>query len=238
MDKFLYESTLISGAEKMGLPVENDCIPKLTALYELMIDENTRQNLTRITKEDEAAEKHILDSLSIIPYLKKDVCIADIGCGAGFPALPVACIRNDVKITAVDSTQKRIRYVDFAAKTLGLHNVSALCARAEDLGKKAEYRECFDVCTARAVAALNILCEYCLPLVKVGGIFAAMKANADEEIKASENAIKLLGGKISQVEKIKLPFSNAERTVIIIKKVKPTPLSYPRIGGVLIKKPL
>lgn len=238
MDKALFKSSLLSGAEKMGIDIDGVCCEKLERLYELMLDENERQNLTRIVKEEEAAEKHMLDSLTLDGFLKEGVRLADVGCGAGFPTLPIACKRSDVRIIAVDSTEKRIRYVNAAAQSLGLSNVSAIAARAEELGKKEGFRESFDACTARAVAALNVLCEYCLPLVKVGGEFIAMKANAKNEIESARKAIALLGGRIKEIRELKLPFSESERTVIVIEKIKSTPPTYPRAGGAISKKPL
>lgn len=238
MDKALFKKSLLSGAEKMGINISDGCFDSLAKLYELMLCENEKQNLTRIVAEEEVAEKHMLDSLTLTEFLEENASLADIGCGAGFPTLPVACARRDVTITAVDSTAKRIRYVNETASTLGLSNVNAISARAEELGKKSEYREKYDVCTARAVASLNVLCEYCLPLVKVGGTFVAMKANAKEEIDAAKKAISVLGGKIKHIKELRLPFSDSERTMIVIEKIKSTPLTYPRAGGAISKKPL
>ena len=226
MDKALFKTSLFSGAEKMGISIDDACFERLAKLYELMLSENEKQNLTRIVKEKEVAEKHMLDSLTLSEFLNSGVRLADIGCGAGFPTLPIACLRSDVRIIAVDSTEKRIRYVN------------AIAARAEELGKKEVFRESFDVCTARAVASLNVLCEYCLPLVKVGGAFVAMKANAKEEIKNAKKAISVLGGNIKEIKEIRLPFSDSERTIIVIEKIKPTPLTYPRAHGAISKKPL
>ncbi len=238
MDKALFKASLLAGAEKLNIGIDDACYERLEKLYELMLSENERQNLTRIVTEEDVAEKHMLDSLTLSNFLEKGVRLADIGCGAGFPTLPVACARSDVNITAVDSTEKRIRYVNETARALGLENVIAIAARAEELGKKADFRESFDVCTARAVASLNVLCEYCLPLVKVGGIFVAMKANAREEIENAKKAIAVLGGRIKEIRELRLPFSDSERTIIVIEKVKATPLTYPRAGGAISKKPL
>lgn len=238
MDKALFKTSLFSGAEKMGISIDDACFERLAKLYELMLSENEKQNLTRIVKEKEVAEKHMLDSLTLSEFLNSGVRLADIGCGAGFPTLPIACLRSDVRIIAVDSTEKRIRYVNETARALELPNVSAIAARAEELGKKEVFRESFDVCTARAVASLNVLCEYCLPLVKVGGAFVAMKANAKEEIKNAKKAISVLGGNIKEIKEIRLPFSDSERTIIVIEKIKPTPLTYPRAYGAISKKPL
>lgn len=238
MEKAEFMSALYEGAQAMSLEISDSAADKLYALYLLMLDENTRQNLTRITEPREAAEKHMLDSLTVLPYLKKGMRVADIGCGAGFPTLPLGIAAPDVSFIGVDSTEKRIRYVNGAAKELSLNNVSAIAARAEELGKKDIYRESFDLVTARAVAALPVLCEYCLPLVKVGGTFVAMKANADDELAASKKAISLLGGELCECKKIKLPISQSERTLIIVNKIKNTPAAYPRAGGAIAKKPL
>ncbi len=225
-------------SEKLSLCVGERESEKLFELYKIMLDENTRQNLTRITEPSDAAEKHMADSLTVLPYLNLCKNLADIGCGAGFPTLPLAVMLGDLKITAVDSTGKRIRYVQSAAEKLGLSNVKAVAARAEELGKKSEYREKFDAVTARAVASLNVLCEYCLPLVKVGGRFIAMKASVADELESAKKAISILGGKLVNTVTLTLPVSDSERNIVIIEKIKPTPENYPRAGGAIAKKPL
>lgn len=238
MQKAEFETKLVQGAELMSLPVGDSEREKMYHLYELMLSENEKQNLTRITAPDEAAEKHMLDSITVMPYLSEGMRVADVGCGAGFPTLPLAIMLPHTSFFAIDSTAKRIRYVSSAAEELSLSNVSAKAARAEELGRSEIYRESFDTVTARAVAALNVLCEYCLPLVKVGGRFIAMKANAEEELKNAKNSIKLLGGRLSECVNIKLPLSQSERTLIVIDKIQKTPDQYPRAGGAISKKPL
>lgn len=238
MENSIFSDTLKQGFACFGIEYSDEQINKFNELYNYMLDENTRQNLTRITEPAEAAEKHMVDSLTVLKYIDTHARVADIGCGAGFPTLPLAIMMSNTAFVAIDSTEKRIRYVNSVAEKLKLSNVSAMAGRAEELGKKDIFRENFDFVTGRAVAALNILSEYCLPLVKVGGKFIAMKANADEEISSSQNAIKVLGGKIIDIEKLKLPFSQSERTIIIIEKVKSTPANYPRAGGAISKKPL
>lgn len=234
----IFGITLQNGAEKLGLKITDEEALLYEKAYDMLCDENTRQNLTRITIPDEAAEKHILDCLTVSEFIKDCQKVCDIGCGAGFPVIPLAVSNPHIAFTAVDSTEKKIRYVKKVSDALLLKNVEVLSARAEDMGKSEKYREKFDAVTARAVAALNVLCEYCLPLVKVGGAFIAMKANADEEIANSEKAVNTLGGKITDIRKFRLPFSQSERTVIKIEKIAHTPLGYPRAGGAISKKPL
>ncbi len=229
---------------------KNDCLPtptkeqaqKLYELTEIMLEVNKSMNLTAITEEKAVILKHYADSLTVSSLIPEGTSVADIGCGAGFPTLPLGIFRPDLKITAVDSTTKRIDYVNATAKKLGLDNVTAISARAEDLGNNAEFRESFDIVTARAVANLPVLTELCLPLVKIDGNFIAMKARlAEDELAAARNAIKMCGG----VPEKELPIdltadgeSFEKRILISIKKASPTPKNYPRHYSKISKKPL
>ena len=169
-------------------------VEKFVTLTSYMLEENEKYNLTAIKEPDKIILNHYADCAALAKILPKGAKIADIGCGAGFPTLPVAILRPDLTILGVDSTQKRINYVNSAAKLLGLSGVCAICERAEELGKGA-YRESFDIVTARAVAAMRILSELCLPLVKVGGKMIAMKGkNAEFELAEAKKAISVLGG--------------------------------------------
>lgn len=235
-NKFL--QTLRECAEKSGIVINEDQFEKLCLFYDLLIDENKRQNLTRITDPEDAAEKHFIDSLTVAGFIDNCARVADVGCGAGFPALPLAIVRPDISIVPIDSTSKRIAFVKRAAEALGLENVFPLAARAEELGRKEGYRQSFDVVTARAVASLNVLSEYCLPLVKLKGKFIAMKANADEELEDAKKAIAALGGAVLGIERLSLPLSGAQRELVVIEKIKNTPPAYPRSGGVIAKRPL
>ncbi len=173
--------------------------------------------------------------------ISNGACIADIGSGAGFPALPLAIVRDDLKITAIDSTKKKTDFIEYAAKSLGLANIKTVNDRAEIMGHKPEYREKFDAATARAVTRMNALCELCIPLVKIGGIFAAMKSRETEsELPEAERAIQLLGGNIISDNKYTLTDGTEilERDLIIIQKKRPSPEIYPRNGGAIAKKPL
>ena len=169
---------------------------------------------------------------------KKDASVLEIGSGGGFPSIPLKIVRDDLKFTLCDSTGKKCEYLKEAVKYLKLDNLEVVCARAEDLGKNPVYREKFDIVTARAVARMNTLSEYCLPLVKVGGKFIALKGEAKEELEEAAGAIDILGGKVAVTDRKELPFGYGERNVIVIEKVKNTPSCYPRGNGKERKKPL
>ena len=215
---------------------------KLYALTARMLEVNKTMNLTAIKDEKAIILKHYVDSITISPYIPQNSTIIDIGCGAGFPSLPLAVFRPDVKITALDGTAKRIAYVNETAKYLGLTNLTAISARAEELALTKEYRECFDIVTARAVASLPVLCELCLPYVKLGGSFVAMKSKqADDELAASRKCIEICGGGEPRKISSDLKSDNEEndqRSLIIVPKIKETPKNYPRHYSKISKKPL
>lgn len=225
-----------------GQLLDQERIQKLYDLTARMLEVNRSMNLTAIKDEGGIILRHYADSLAVSEYIPEGSTVIDVGCGAGFPALPLAIFRPDLKITALDSTAKRINYVAETAVMLGLDNVTAVAARAEDYGNDAKHREKFDVVTARAVAALPILAELCLPLVKVSGSFVAMKASkAQEELELSKNAITKCGGEfISITDKplIALDGSFESRYLIKISKVKATPKEFPRHYSKISKKPL
>ena len=206
-----------------------------------MLTENEKYNLTAITEPTKIILNHYADCVCVAKHIQAGAKIADVGCGAGFPTLPLAIVRPDVSILAVDSTAKRIAYVDETAKLLGLSNVTALAMRAEDGAKMPEYREKFDFATARAVAEMRVLLELCLPYVKVGGAMIAMKGkNAEFELSAAKKAISMLGGKSTKVESVTLKSDTEELThpLIIVEKKAKTPDSYPRPYAQISKKPL
>ena len=214
---------------------------KFLALTERMLEENEKYNLTAITDIDKIILGHYADCAALAVRLPKGAKIADIGCGAGFPTLPVAILRPDVSIFAVDSTAKRIAYVAETARLLGLENVEAMAMRAEDGGKNPAYREQFDIVTARAVAEMRVLSELCLPYVKIGGQFMAMKGkNAEFELQGARRAISTLGGRDVKVEQITLKGDGEDLThpLIIVAKKEKTPQNYPRPYAQICKKPL
>lgn len=226
-----------------SLPTPNgEQIEKLFTLTEIMLDVNKSMNLTAITEESAVILKHYADSVSISEMIPEGASVIDVGCGAGFPTLPLAIFRPDIAILGLDSTTKRIDYVKATAARLGLNNVSAIAGRAEELGKSPEYREKFDVATARAVASLPILCEICIPFVKPGGEFVAMKAShgAEESLLAA-NAIALCGGQLISQSEIELTADGAtfeKRLILDILKISSTPTKYPRHYSQISKKPL
>lgn len=230
---------LISDAEKLGLSIENDKIKQFEKLAELLVEQNKTMNLTAITDPDGIAVKHFADSISVLNAAKFDekARVLDVGTGAGFPGIPLLIMRPDLDLTMLDSTAKKLKYVSNTVEELGL-TANVLHTRAEEAGQSKEYRETFDIVCSRAVAALNVLCEYCLPFVKVGGVFVAMKAaKAREEIEGAKAAIKLLGGQIVDEKSFTLS-DGGERNLIIIKKISHVPPKYPRVSAQIAKKPL
>ena len=214
---------------------------KLEALSRYMLEVNKTLNLTAIKDEDGVILKHLVDSSACVPYVPENARLVDIGCGGGFPSLVIAILRGDVSVLGVDSVAKKVKYVDETADYLGLSNVSVSSRRAEELGQDPEYREKFDVVTARAVARLNILCELCIPLLKVGGKFIAMKSlTTEEELDEARNAVSIVGGKVKSVNRytLKNDSEEIERTIIVIEKVENTPKKYPRNNSQIAKKPL
>lgn len=220
-----------------GIELDEKQLFQLETLMDFMLEYNQKVNLTRITEPSEIIEKHYIDS--ILPLTMAEIprgtLCADIGTGAGFPSLPMKIFRPDLDFTLIDSLGKRITYLNLACEKLGI-TCRTIHARSEEAAKKPELRDSFGFVTARAVAALNVLCEFCLPYVKKGGIFAALKG-ADDETKSAEKAIQCLGGQLEQVITYSLP-SGDSRHLVIIRKISETPSGFPRAGGVISKRPL
>ncbi|KRL05471.1 16S rRNA (guanine(527)-N(7))-methyltransferase RsmG [Liquorilactobacillus oeni] len=212
--------------------------------FKLLVKTNSKVNLTAITAEGDVYLKHFFDSL--LPALAEPrlqtlpLRLCDVGAGAGFPSIPLKICFPQLQVTIVDSLNKRIAFLQELAETLGLEGVSFYHARAEEFASaKSEFRESFDVVTARAVARLNILSELCLPLVKIGGDFVALKAQkAHSELAEAQYAVELLGGSFKSDSKLLLPETGDERHLIVFEKVKETPKKYPRKPGMPAKKPL
>ena len=241
MERSEYIGYIIDAFSKNGLGhlIDEDKANKFYDLSELLVETNKITNLTAITEQKAVILKHFIDCATVCDKLKEGCKLLDVGCGAGFPSLPIAILRNDVLVSSIDSTGKKIAFVDRAANTLGLDNVVGECCRAEDFVKL--HRESFDVCTSRAVARLNVLAELCLPFVRVGGEFVAMKSErGSEEFAEANDGILKLGGEF--VEKIDVALSLEEekinRELYVIEKVKKTPAVYPRNYSQIAKKPL
>ena len=196
-------------------------------------------NLTAITEPEEIILKHFIDSITILKNIENDSKVVDVGTGAGFPGIPLSIMNPTLKITLVDSLNKRLIFLQEVINKLKLQNVEVVHARAEEFGQNKKYRESFDISTSRAVANLSTLSEYLIPLVKVNGKVISMKAaEAQEEINEAKKAIEILGGKIEKIEEFNLPQSDIGRTVIIIEKEKQTPNKYPRKAGTPSKEPI
>lgn len=225
--------------DKVQLSVNDEQYDKLYKYSEMLVKWNKMVNLTAILSPEDISQKHFLDS--VLPFslfnVKKSAKIIDVGTGAGFPSCPLKIFRNDIQITLLDSLNKRIKFLEALSDELSL-NAECIHGRAEELAHNEDYREHFDIATARAVAALPMLCEYCLPFVKVGGYFIALKGgNSEEEIEGSKRAIKALGGKIDRIIDYSLP-NGDKRALIAIKKISQTTSKYPRNKGQITKKPL
>lgn len=231
-------NTWRKACQELGVNVSDEQEAQLQRFYDHLIETNKHTNLTRITALEDFLYRHLLDSLTLEPLLPKQARLADIGSGAGFPALPLAIVRPDIQVTAVESIGKKCAFIQEAAEQLKLTDFTVRNERSESLGQDPKLREHFDIVSARAVAALPVLLELCLPLVKMGGAFLAMKGlSYEEELQASTKALKELGGELKEVKTFAHP-SLAGSRLLIIKKVRPTPAKYPRTVGLPAKQPL
>lgn len=237
MDK---EQFVTSLAEK-GINLSKEQSEQFATYYRLLVEWNEKMNLTAITEEQEVYNKHFYDSISGAFFFPFDQVnsVADIGGGAGFPSVPLKICYPHLQMTVIDSLNKRMSFLGHVGKELGFTGFTPTHARAEEAGQNPRLRESFDLVTARAVARLNLLAEFCLPFVRVNGTFLVMKgAGAAMELAESKKAIKLLGGKTQKVETFELPEEAGERNIIIVNKQETTPKTYPRKAGIPAKKPI
>lgn len=233
-------SGLISGAEKLGIALDESKLTLFDEFTSMLLEWNRKFNLTRIADPEEIAIKHYLDSLSLLSLVKPDKgCrLIDVGTGAGLPGVALKIARPDIRITLLDSVNKKLIFLNEAIKTLGLYDIETVHARAEDAGRDRKYRECFDLVVSRAVAGMNVLSELCLPLCSVGGKFAAYKGPESEgEIQEAAGAIRTLGGGSADIRRLTLT-DDMHRTISLVIKERPTPPAYPRKAGIPEKNPL
>ena len=239
MNKEEFKKVFMEYAKKIDIDINEEQINKFYDYMNLLIEWNNKINLTAITDYNEIILKHFVDSLTINKCIIENNYVVDVGTGAGFPGIPLKIIRDDIKIVLVDSLNKRINFLNEVIKELNLKNIETVHARAEEFGRNKKYRQKFDIATSRAVANLSTLSEYMIPLVKINGRCICMKGKEiKEELKDSLNAIKVLGGKVENVEEFELADNDINRSIIYILKEKDTPNKYPRKAGTPSKDPI
>lgn len=236
-----FQELVANAAAEYGLQLTNGQIAAMDTYYRLLLEWNEKMNLTAITEPHEVAVKHMIDSLSCYreEIFTAAARIVDVGTGAGFPGIPLKIFQPELELILMDSLNKRLNFLREVAGNLGLQGVAFVHARAEEAGKNKQHRESYDIAVSRAVARLNVLCELCLPLVKVGGWFIALKgAQYEDEVHEAAQALTILGGQVADIRPVSLPGLADKRAVIYIKKVAATPPLYPRKAGTPEKKPL
>lgn len=231
---------LINSLKKWNIDISENQLEQFRLYYELLVDWNTRMNLTSITEKEEVIDKHFVDSVALYNYKDyKNKSLLDVGTGAGFPGIPLKIICPECRVVLLDSLAKRVIFLNEVISKLGLNDITAIHGRAEDIARDNNYRESFDIVVSRAVANLSTLSEYCLPFVKVKGYFVSYKSgNIEEEINLGKKAIDVLGGKIGEVQKFIPPDTDFERSLVFINKVKTTSKKYPRKAGTPSKEPI
>lgn len=235
------EHILEKKAESLSIVLDDKQIRQFEQYYHILVEWNKVMNLTAITEYDEVVEKHFIDSLSIVKVMDLTTVdtVIDIGTGAGFPGIPLKIAFPHLRVTLLDSLNKRIKFLNEVIEELELDNIEAIHGRAEDYAKQPKYREQYDLCVSRAVANLATLSEYCLPYVKVDGLFVPYKSGEiDDELNNSKRAVEILGGNIEDVVKFQLPETDIGRSFVKIHKTKETKKKYPRKAGMPSKEPL
>lgn len=234
----MYKETFELGLKELNISCNKD---KFYNYMDLLLLYNEKFNLTSITDKNEIILKHFLDSILLLNLVNIPLnsSIVDVGTGAGFPSIPIKIVREDLDFTLIDSLNKRINFLNTTIETLDLKKIVAYHGRSEDFGKSIKHREKFNYGVSRAVASLNVLCEYCLPLIEKNGYFYCYKSeNIEEEINYSKDAINILGGQVIEIINSKIPISNEPRSIVVIKKINNTPEKYPRKSNQIKNKPL
>lgn len=232
---------LANGLFELGIDVNDNMLDNLKIYRDMLADWNQHMNLTGIVDEKEVYIKHFLDSMSSVKngYIKDGMSLIDVGTGAGFPGLPLRICLENLEVTLLDSLNKRINFLQEVGKNVGIDDIEYIHGRAEDFGKSEKYREKYDIATARAVAGLPVLMEFCVPFVKVGGHFVCLKGpNANLELEESKVAMEVLGVEFIEKIDVKLPESDLNHNILVFKKVKNTPEKYPRKAGKPSKSPI
>jgi len=238
------ENILIDGAQRLGINLNEEQIKKFSRYLELLVQWNQKINLTSLKIPQKIIIKHFLDSISCIKVINKyidteRINIIDIGTGAGFPGIPIKIICTSIRLSLLEARKKKTIFLEKVTEEMNFQQVKILNGRAETFGKSIDHREKYDIAVSRAVARLNVLSEYCLPLVRVGGLFIAQKGRSyKQETEKSLKTVRVLGGELIGVENVRIPFINQERYLLAIKKIKDTPSKYPRKEGLPQKRPL
>lgn len=235
------QTNFVQQAARLGLQLTERQLEQFEIYYALLVEWNGKMNLTGITEREAVYEKHYYDSLTLVTALDLagSKSLVDIGSGAGFPSVPLAIVFPHLRITIIDALAKRIRFLEEVTSRLGLGEVSCLHSRAEDAARDKNLRDGYDVATARAVARLAVLNEFCLPFVRPGGLFVAMKGtDIDSELRESRYSLSKLNGKLKEVKQLTLPGEGADRHLVVCQKTGPTPAAYPRKPGTPLKSPL
>ncbi|MBR4890989.1 MAG: 16S rRNA (guanine(527)-N(7))-methyltransferase RsmG [Clostridia bacterium] len=236
----MIQTTLSKCTQSMGVSLSDEMLNQFKTYSDMLVSWNEKMNLTAITEPFDIASKHFVDSLAGLKFIKDAKNLIDVGTGAGFPGIPLKIACPTLSLTLLDSLAKRLKFLDAVVDELNLENVKTIHSRAEDGAKYGEaLRESFDISVSRAVSRLNVLSEYCLPYVKVGGVFLAYKgSDVTEEANESLNAVKLLGGEISDIYTYPIPLTDITHSIVVIQKIKETPDKYPRLQGKISKQPL
>ena len=231
-----FSKKIIMQLDEINIDIKKEQVEKMYLYMNYLLEKNKEMNLTAITEPNDVISKHFVDSATILKYIKENENVVDIGTGAGFPGIPLKILNNSINFTLVDALNKRINFLNEVINNLNIKDIETVHSRIEDFAKN--NREKYDSAVSRAVAPLNVLLEYMLPLVKVGGICICMKGSNIEEIKKSDKALNVLGGKIKKIEELYLPETDNKRNIIVVEKIKKTPKQYPRKAGKPSKEPI